>query len=248
MSKRVSSSNWTGPIDRTVRQGAFTHRVGEFGGTTDYAWLSRTDPISFAVPEKLRGVVRLAAWSLLSPLVLIGGWFAGGLGVSDEVVSDASGILLLWGMLVVAFAFWQLTSRSLHLILVRTFLLGLLMATTLGASIGYAIVAQRIYTAAAVGEPQRVFRYVAGSRRNMFGRRVANFRHQRENGTDIEGQSKWPPKAHGHCITVQPIRGRYGFRWLRVVEQVPPPRAGQLAWPVRRADCFSDTPLTELVR
>ena len=248
MSKRISSSDWTGPIDRTVRRGAFTHGVGEFDGTTDYAWLSRNDPISLALPEELRSVVRLACWLLVSPLMLVAGWLAGEVGVRGSVMSDPSGLLLIWGWLVFLVALWQLISRSLLLILVRTFVLGLLIAATAVLSIGYVYFAQRAYADAVVGKPERVFQYVAGSRKNVLGRRSAIFRHQRADGTDIEGRSKWPPKPHGHCITVQPITGDYGFRWLRVIEQMPPPRPGQLGWPVRRDDCFGDKPLAEVGR
>ena len=246
--KRISSSDWTGPTDEEVQRGAFTHRIGDFGGTTDYGQLNYKDPISFALPPELRGVIRLALILLLSPLVLVAGWLTGGLGIRDIVTSEPSGLLLLWGCLIVALALWQLISRWLHLILARTFLLGLLIAATAGISIGYAYVAQRAYAEAVVGKPGRVFRYIAGSKRTMFGKRSPIFRHQRADGTDLEGASKRPPLAHGQCITAQPIRGRYGFRWLRVTEQTPPRRPGQLSWPVRREDCFSKQPLSDLQR
>ena len=248
MSKRVSSSDWTGPIDQAVRRGAFTHRIGEFGGTTDYALISRKEPFTLSPPPELRGLIRLAALLLLSPLVLVAGWLAGQAGVRDVAVSDPSAFLLLWGFPVFAFAFWQLISRSLQLRLVRSFLLLSLMIATLAISIGYAVVAQRAHAEAVVGEPQRVFRYATGPRKNMLGRRTAVFRHQRADGSDLEGKSKWPPLAHGHCMTAQSVKGSHGFLWLRVIEQMPPLRSGQLGWPVRREDCFSDTPLSELVR
>lgn len=248
VTKRISSSDWTGPTDEEVQRGAFIHRIGDFGGTTDYGWLNRKDPISFALPPELRGVIRLALILLLSPLVLVAGWLTGGLGIRDMVASEPSGLLLLWGCLIVALAFWQLIARSLHLILVRTFLLGLLIAATAGISIGYAYVAQRVYAEAVAGKPERVFRYVAGSKRTMSRKRSPIFRHQRADGTDLEGASRRPPLDYGQCITAQPIRGRFGFRWLRVTEQMPPHRPGQLSWPVRREDCFSNKRLAELQR
>jgi len=247
VSKRISSSDWTGPVDAGVRRGAFTHRIGEYGGTTDYARLNHQEPFTLAPPPELRGVLRLAVALFLSPLLLVAAWFGGEWGVQGMVISDPSGFLLLWGWSIAAFSFWQLISRSLHLILVRTFLLGLLIVATIGIAIGYVVVAQRAYAAAAVGDTQRVFRYVAGSKKTMFGR-SAIFRHQRADGTDLEGASKWPHLEHGQCITAEPVKGPYGFRWLRVIEQVPPQRAGQLSWPVRREDCFSDKPLADLAR
>lgn len=246
VSKRVSSSDWTGPIDRTMRRGAFTHRIGEFGATTDYAWLNSRQPFTLALPPELKGIIRLAALLLLSPLPLAAAWLAGGIGNRDMVLSDRSDILFLWGCLTVATAFWQLISRSTYLIMLRTALLGGLLAATIAGSIGYVFVAHRSHATAAAGEPQRVFQYAAGSRRSLVGRRTVVLRHQRADGTDLEGRSKRAPMAYGHCITAQQIAGPNGFRWLHVVERMPPPRAGQLSWPIRREDCFSSKSLSQV--
>lgn len=247
MSKRISSSDWTGPTDKTVRRGAFTHRIGDFGGTADYAWLNSKEPFTMAPPPELRGVLRLAAILLLSPLLLAAARIAGELGVRGTVISDASGYLLLWSCLIVGIALWQVVSRSLRAISLRILFLASFLVATVGIAIGYVIIAQRAYLGATAGESQRVLQYHAGSKRTLFGR-SAIYRHQRADGTDLEGVSKRAPMPYGRCITVQTIKGEYGFEWLRLVEQMPPSRPGQLGWPVRREDCFSDKPLSTLAQ
>jgi hypothetical protein len=59
---------------------------------------------------------------------------------------------------------------------------------------------------------------------------------------EIEG---WAGERH-RCLLVRHLPGRFGFAWLRVEDGSPPPRAGQLNWPIARRDCFSDRPLATL--
>jgi hypothetical protein len=47
------------------------------------------------------------------------------------------------------------------------------------------------------------------------------------------------------CTEVQRLQGDYGFVWIRVVDRSPPP-VHEIAWPIRREDCFSNKPLATL--
>jgi hypothetical protein len=44
------------------------------------------------------------------------------------------------------------------------------------------------------------------------------------------------------------LDGEYGFRWIRILDRSRAPSRGQLIWPVRREECFSDIPLSTLPR
>ncbi|MCL6699551.1 hypothetical protein LZ496_12245 [Sphingomonas sp. NSE70-1] len=247
MSDRVPSSRGTDPFDKSMRRGAFTHRAGEFGRTADYAQLRKKQPISFVVPDELRGVVKNAGFLIVSPLMLVVAWFASEVGAPGEVASDPSAVLLFWGILVAGIGFWQFVARSRQFVAGRAFMLAFLLVATAAISLGYVYAARDSMSGASVGKAERVIPYVAGSKRTMFRRHKPVFRHQRADGGDLEGESRVPPLEHGPCVTAQLIEGRHGFRWLRIVEQMPPRGAGQLDWPVRRADCFSDKPLASLV-
>jgi len=47
------------------------------------------------------------------------------------------------------------------------------------------------------------------------------------------------------CTEVQRLQGDYGFVWIRVVDRSRPP-VHEIAWPIRREDCFSNKPLATL--
>src|SRR5207249_4874051 len=70
--------------------------------------------------------------------------------------------------------------------------------------------------------------------------------HQRVDGSTIEGENIGTAVPYGTtCAEVQRLQGEYGFAWVKVVGKSPPPEH-EIAWPIRREDCFSNKPLSSL--
>lgn len=224
-----------------------THGVAEFGGTTDYVRIRGELPPEAKRSPELESLTQLSAWLFLSPLVLIPAWRFGQAGVHDMAISAQGWVLGLWALMVVAIASSQVTSRSLRLIALRKALLGLLHVATFGIAIGYVYVAQSAHAEARPGKPQRAFVYLEG-RSRLGGMIPATFGFQLANGSNLAGGRGRKPFEYGSCVTAQLLASSYGFRWVRVTESTPSPGPGQLHWPVRREDCFSNIPLSEVRR
>ena len=202
--------------------------------------MTRVDP-------ELAPVVRRAAWLFFSPFVLLVGWFASQAGIGDMVVSTPGWILGLWALILIAIALWQMTSTSKRLIELRLTLLGLLIGTAVGGAAGYAWIAQTAHTEARAGQSQRAFIYLAESSK-LRGLIPAEFGFQLADGSNLTPGRKRKRFDYGQCVTAQLLTGPHGFRWVRITESAPPPRPGQLHWPLRREDCFSGKPLSEVSR
>jgi len=72
------------------------------------------------------------------------------------------------------------------------------------------------------------------------------FLHQRADGRLMEGGRRKPLPYAPNCALAQRLTGQYGFAWVKVIERSPPPEH-QIAWPIRREDCFSNKPIATLI-
>ena len=224
-----------------------THGIGEFGTTTEYARLSGDMRTNRMGDPDLVPVVRLAAWLFFSPFLLLVAWGAGQAGIPDIVMSTQGWVLGLWTFSIVAIASSQIASTSKRLIWLRKGLLSLLLAATVAIAAGYVWAAQTAHGDARPGKPQRAFIYLADGSK-MGGLIPAEYGFQLENGSNLAGGRRRKRFEYGSCVTARSLTGSYGFRWVRVTEWTRPPGPGQLHWPVRREDCFSDKPLSEVRR
>jgi hypothetical protein len=163
-----------------------------------------------------------------------------------EPMVEAPGGGGIWvvGLLTLGIAAWQLTSKSEAVITLRKWLLIALMVGTAMLSGGYVHMGLRAYADAVVGPPARAFETM-----ERCGRRCWKPVYQRADGELIGERESRPLREHApSCVLAQDLVGRAGFRWMRVLERSRQPDSGQLAWPVRREECFSEIPLSALPR
>ena len=209
--------------------------------------MAEAQRLASIIPPEVRSVRRLAAISLLSPIVLWLAWLLVGLISEDELVRGHGGFLTMWGLSILALAAWQLQSRSTVLIGLRKALLMALMASTgtVAAAYGYIGLESRAHTTAST--PERTFE-LHKVRSNRLFRKVIVW-HQRPDGSTVEGINQGRPLPYATtCAVVQRLDGPYGFSWVRVLDRSRAPARGQLSWPIRREECFSAIPLSELPR
>lgn len=235
MSDPIHSSSWTGPIEQP------TYGIGRSSVSSDYQRLLRLRRAAEAVPPELRRLGRRSAFLLLSPLALAVAYWTSRSIIPAAPVQDFSGLLSLWGVATVLATILLLQSRPRLLRLKEaSATLGLL--ATLGCAAFYIYASATSYAAAMPSVRERTFEiYRCHGRCRYVG---GYFVHQRADGTTVEGEYVGPPLPYGRCALVQRLNGDYGFSWVRVLERS---RAGeQLAWPIRREDCFGTMPVSSL--
>lgn len=247
MSKRISSSDWTGPPGLEPRFGAFTHRIDQHSIASDYQRIQEAQRAAAAIPPEVRAGRRLAMLLLLSPVSLWLAWLLVGFATHDVMVRSHGSFLVLWGLSVMALAAWQLQSRSVVLIGLRKAFLSAACAATIAVSIAFAYFGIDAYAHAIARAPERSFELYKVYGRRSFKHVV--YWHQRPDGTTVEGFNHGRALPYAQtCALVQRLDGRYGFSWVRVLDRSRAPRRGQLIWPVRREECFSSIPLSSLPR
>lgn len=247
MSKRISSSDWTGPPDQASRRGAFINQVGQHSISSDYQRIAEAQRVAALIPPEVRGVIRLATITLLSPLALWLAWAFVEAITRDQLVQGHGDLLTLWGLGVVALSAWQLFSRSKILLgLRKAFLIALMVSTVaVAGAYGYFGIEARAHVIATA--PERTLELYKVRGRRPFKEVVVW--HQRPDGSTVEGINQGRPVPYATtCALVQRLEGPYGFSWVRVVDRSRPPAQGQLSWPVRREECFSTIPLSVLPR
>lgn len=114
----------------------------------------------------------------------------------------------------------------------------------MGAFVG-AAGAARSHATAATPQRAQVIRLRVG-RHNHFGPVTATL--LLDDGRVVE-TGEFPDRDYGsggRCFSVRRVVGPFGFEWLRLGEGSPLPGRGQLAWDIRREDCFSAKSLREL--
>ena len=249
MTDPVYSSKWTGPVEDGLQRkhpGAFTHAAGQHSITNDYFHLMESERAANAIPPAVGGVMRLGWMLLFSPAALWLGWLIVDLVTPDIMVGDNRAPLMLWGLAAVALGAWQARSRSRYLIALRKAVLSVGIVATVAAAVVYSYLGISAHGEARASIPERSFELVKTS-----GRRIKSTTvwHQRADGTTVEGSRKGRPLPYSRtCALVQSLDGPHGFSWVRVLERSRAARRGQLDWPVRREDCFSNIPLSSLPR
>ena len=247
MSKRISSSGWTGSLDEQVRPRASTHRIGDHSISSDYRRIAEAQRIAALVPPEVRSVRWLAFIALLSPIALWLAWLLVAYISHDALARDHSGFLTFWGLGVMALAAWQLRSRSAVLIGLRKAFLVALMASTVAIAAAYGYFGIDANAQVVASAPERTFELYRVRGKRPF-KKVITW-HQRPDGSTVEGINQGRPVPYAStCALVQRLDGPYGFSWVRVLDRSRPPARGQLAWPVRREECFSNIPLSTLPR
>ena len=251
VSEPTDSSGWTGPSSAVAPRlrGALVHRYGEHQVSTDFARLvAQADAESKAkqMPPELLGVVGRAWLLLASPLLLVvANQIVHSTG-RDLIVQDNKAYLFAWTSAVAALALSQMVSKSLMLIWGRKAILVGATLATLGFAGGYVYIAAKSRQGALASTPERTYELYRTSGRGSFRR--TEIIHQRADGT-LLGGGRWEPAPYAKtCALVQRLQGQYGFTWVRVLERSRPPGRTELHWPVRREECFSDTPLSSLPR
>ena len=244
----IDSRRWTGPIDEQSggRRGLLG-RPGDPHFSTDYARLAEAQRVAMLIPPERRGVMRAAAWLLVSPLSLLLAWLVVQAAIRDYIAQDRRDLLIAWGVAAAAIGFWQLKSRTLILARARTLFLRSLAVITCLMSFGYGYLALSSRAQAVARAPERVFQ-IPERRGRSFMRRTV-YHHQRADGTTLEGGAARTPLAEAHvCALAQRLDGRHGFSWVRVLERSRASGRGQLSWPISSEECFGSIPLSELPR
>lgn len=252
MSEPTDSSDWTGPssIAAPRVRGALVHRYGEHQVSTDFARIAAAqadaERKAKEKPPELRGVLGRAWLLLVSPLLLVvANQIVHSTG-RDLIVQDNKAYLFAWGFGVAALALSQMVTKSLALIWARKAILVGAFLATVGVTGGYIYVAAKSRQNAVVSTPERTYELYRSTGRAPLRR--TEILHQRADGT-LLGRGRWKPVPYATtCALVQRLQGQYGFSWVRVLERSRPPRRTGLHWPIRREECFSDTPLSSLPR
>lgn len=239
----IHSSSWTGPVE-DGRQ-----RLADVG--IDPSWIPRdaeglnwAKPAVSTTPEQ-RQWARLLGYLFLSPLLLLAAWFFAHAASRDTLWTDHRGWLILWTIGIATFVLSEFRAGKPADPTVRSRLLALALSATCAFACWYSYVAVTSHSDAIATRPERAFElYYPGHSRRSSG----YYLHQRADGSTIEGKSFGKPIPYGRtCTLVQRLNGEFGFSWIRVLQRTPPPEH-EIAWPIRREDCFSDKPIASLKR
>lgn len=248
MADPISSSAWTGPPESmSMPSRAFTHRMGAPSTTGDYARFAEAERVKALIPSELRPILKLAGWLLVSPVTLWVGNLVLNWASDDWRVADRSSELFLWGVAMFVLAGWQLRSRSLRLLDLRRLVLSMAIVATVGVAAGNVYLGLRSKSEAIASSPERTYVRIGTSGRGPFRQTIATF--QRADGSFVDGQPATTPMEYGRiCAEVQRLDGPDGYSWVHVRKWSRSPTRGELAWPIRREECFSDIPLSSLPR
>lgn len=213
----------------------------------DYGQLAESDRLKRLFQQELRPVVRLAALLFLSPITLWIGTLILDVMTDDLRVEGHGDRLLLSGLAAASLGGWQLTSRILRALWLRQALLGLATVATVGIAIGNVYLGMKSNAKAVASSPERVYQWHSSRGRAPF--RTTTYFFQRADGTYVDGSKAEAPIDYGRrCSLVRRLDEPYGYAWVRVLERSRSPGSGELSWPIRREECFSDIPLSTLPR
>ena len=249
MSDPISSNDWTGdPETQAADRGIVvrTHRLGEPVYVNDFDRIADQERRTSGFPPELRGLLRLAGVALLSPLFVFFGWIAVQMTTREVIGQDNRVYLLAWSFGVAALALSQIVSRQTALIGPRKAVMALAIAASVVTSGAYIYLASTSRAKATGSQPERTFELYKTVGSRSFRRTEVT--HQRADGTLLEGGYTPPARWAYACTVAQRLTGDYGFTWVRVLERSRSRQRGELYWPIRREECFSDAPLESLPR
>ena len=250
MNDRISSDSWTGPPDQRLgyARSAPTYGAGQSSATDMYRQLviSQTRPPE-PLPPRVRTLFRLALISI--PISVLTLWLARvavGFAISDMPLQVHSDWLVLAAGASLILTAIHFASRSARLVGLRI----VMVATTLLGSVGFAgwyvLTTLQAHSRAQATSPVRAFEFVRYEGPRHYRR--ATYWYQQADGRAINGArlGAVPPFASS-CVLVQLVKGDRGFTWIRVLDRSRGP-AAEIAWPIRKEECFSDIPLSSLPR
>ena len=227
----IHSSSWTGPIE--------TREPLSCAGINSES-LGLGEPALPLSPGVRQWAVLVAA-VLFSPLLLLGAFYFVHAATPDELWSDRREWLIYWGIGVLALVVRELYAGKPANPGPRSAFLALVLMSTMTFAIWYSHLVFAAHADAISSPPERTFEL-----HRTCGRDCGYYFHQRSDGSTVEGVRGDNPLPYGNvCTVVQRLDGDYGLTWIRVVDRSPPP-SHEIAWPVRRDDCFSEKPLSSL--
>lgn len=221
-----------------------THAAGGHGRSTLYERALLAERRKTAVRPTL-SALQITALCVL-PVALVP-WIAEklvSLIIADPLVSFSVNAGFWLSFAVAGAAMWQLASKSERAPRVRQWLLILFAGGIATGSVVTAAATVRSWSHAEVGPPQRAFELWESC-----GKRCRRLVYQLGDGRIIGRDEVRPLAPYGPtCVSVRAVVGEYGLRWARVVERSRGSQRGQLHWPVRSEECFSDMPVGTLPR
>jgi hypothetical protein len=226
----IHSSSWTGPIETpdppSIDLGPESLGLGEPAA-----------PLSPAV----RQWAVLVAAVFFSPLLLLGAFYFVHAATHDELWSDRREWLIYWGIAVFAVFAREMYVGKPANPGARSAFLALVLMSTVTFAVWYSHLVVAAHADAIATPPERAFEL-----HRSCGRNCGYYFHQRADGSTVEGVRGENSLPYGNaCTIVQRMDGDYGLTWIRVVDRSPSPEH-EIAWPIRREDCFSDKPLSSL--
>jgi hypothetical protein len=221
-----------------------THLAGQHGRSTQYERAILAERRASASRATFT-IMQVTALCVL-PLAVIP-WAANKIVVSiigEPLVSFHINVSGMLSIATAAFALWQFLTKSERAPNLRKWLLVGYAGCAVAFSVTTSIAMWRSWSQAVAEPPQRAFEYAErcgkGCRRPVY---------QARNGRIIGTDELKPLPPYGPaCVSVSEVVGSRGLRWARVVERSRRMERGQLYWPIRREDCFSDKPLASLPR
>jgi len=239
--KPIDSRAWTGDIsDPALQHGQFTYQTGQPALTSDYARLVIAQRRAEAKPPEVYPLIFLSAWLLLAPVLLFGAWLVQRMLIDDVALNDNAIWLYAWGFSAIAISIVGMRSSTTRLLPLRKVVMATALLATVLFSGSYVVLALAAHANLVVSAPERTFEVTRSC-----GRQCVETVHQRADGSTVEGRWVGPPLPYGRCAFVQRLDGDHNFRWVRVLERSQGD-GNNIAWPIRREDCFGNRPVSSL--
>lgn len=221
-----------------------THSAGQHGHSTHYERAILTERRASASRPTFTPL-QVTALCVL-PIAAVP-WAANRIVVSligEPLVSSQINVTGLLSLAIAAFAMWQFLTKSERAPKLRKWLLLAYAGGAVAFSLAMSVTTWRSWSQAVAESPQRAFEHAERCGKGCW-RPVYQARDGRIIGTD---EIKPLPPHGPACVSVREVVGSRGLRWARVVERSRRMERGQLHWPIRSEDCFSDKPLASLPR
>jgi len=238
----VHSEGWTGDIyERSLPHRQFTYRQGQVGLTSDYERLLVARRRAEAKPPEVYPLIFLSLGLFLTPALLFVAGIILHLSIRDAFINDNAIWLFAWGFSAIAIGIAGMRSRSTTLLFVRKVIVAACLLATILFCPFYIYLGISSHAHAVASAPERTYEFA-----HRCGRRCTESLHQRADGSTVEGRWVGAPFAYGYtCTLVQRLNGDHNFRWVHVIERSAPSRTN-MAWPIRREDCFGTKPVSSL--
>jgi hypothetical protein len=235
----IHSESWTGPIPaQEPAQEAFLGQPWTPTAAEQQRWCRPSAPSSPAT----RSWGHLLGAVFLLPLLLLGSWQFAHSASPDALWSDRREWLILWGMGIIGIAIREVRAGIPDDPTIRSRVLAVTISATCAFAGWYPYALLTAHSGAMPSIRERTYEVP----QTDCTRCATYYVYQRADGSTIEGKSVGPALPYWPvCTEAQRLEGDYGFVWIRVTDRSPPP-AHEIAWPIRREECFSKRPLATL--